>query len=223
MKRIKNFFKRYYNLIVSKFKQRKNKSNLEAKIREAKIDFETKLNVNLDEVIDIMYSKAANRDDYERLNFLNEELIKGRAHILNIHKYVSKTPYLYEPDVVDIHNEHCHNNTVTLNEIIKRENDSTSHSLKQQLKKYGEFMVDSSTPSIRSRDVKTHKNIEDLSLNDIRNIKSEEDYSRFGTIENQLKSFSSINHLKANPIDMELPPDINIDDFPTLKKIMGKR
>lgn len=229
MKKIRQFFKDIWNnIIIPRYNRYKNRVDFETKIKDIRKDFEKRFNVKVDDIKEVMYHERVRtvNDEYEKQLHLNEELIKGKAHIMSIHKYVSKTPFLYDPDVVDIHNENYHNNKFTLSEILKQESEYVKNSLKQQAKKHGGLFIGDANQNTFTTTLPIapkKKTIEDLNLSEIKEIKRNEEIMRLTEIERDMKAMNVAEMFKDEPMEgVEFPKDINIDDFPTIKKILGK-
>ena len=227
MNKFKNFFKHIWNnIIIPRYNRYKNRNDFETKIRDIRKDFEKRFNVKVDDIKEVMYHERVKtvNDEYEKQLHLNEELIKGKVHVMSIHKYVSRTPFLYDPDVVDIHNENYHNNRFTLSDILKKDSENTKNSLKQQAKKHGGlFIGDTNTFTTTLTRAPKKKTIEDLNLSEIIEIKAGEEIKRLQEMEKELKAMNVAKMFEDEPMDgVKFPKDINIDDYPTIKKILGK-
>jgi hypothetical protein len=188
-KYVKNPF--YYRLIV----EPKAKREKEKKRKEIIKNFEVNQKTLQSRVKEIMYHEKVYCENNPKLDYLNQKLVEGREHIIQISPAMKRIPFLYEPDVVEIHNENYHNNKFTLSEILKKNSEASKNALKQQAKKH----------------------------DDIRKIKTDEARVRFARLEEDLKAMNVAKMFEDKPMDgVEFPTDINIDDFPTIKKILGK-
>lgn len=121
--------KRYYTNYV---KKRERKKELIKLIKNFEIDY----NVSVEEINQIIKHPSHYCEIGPKEQFYNDKLKEAREHILKIDKYIKKTPFLYEPEIVDIHNEHCHGNKLTFNELVQKdEKDSYNYLKKQEQKK----------------------------------------------------------------------------------------
>jgi hypothetical protein len=220
-KYVKNPF--YYRLIV----EPKAKREKEKQRKEIIKNFEVNQKTLQSRVKEIMYHEKVYCENNPKLDYLNQKLVEGREHIIQISPAMKRIPFLYEPDVVEIHNENYHNNKFTLSEILKKNSEASKNALKQQAKKHGCFFIGNTNqitfPRVTTINPKEKTNtIENLSLNEVREMKTDEARVRFARLEEDLKSFTLIDKLNFEPNEnTQLPPDINIDDFPTIKKILG--
>jgi hypothetical protein len=226
LKKISAFFKNIWNrFVIPKYTKFKKERDLKLKLKDIKDDFEKRFNLSSEEIKEIMYHKivVSYRDDYEKRNYLKSELVKGREHVLNVHKYASKTPFLYEPDVVDIHNENLHLNTKTLGEIIKQDNENVRFRLKEQSKKAGDEVILNKIRNVKKPSLQENSASEPISDFEKRMVKKEETTARLNDSEKTLSELRTLNDTKE-PIfkDIESPIDINIDNFPIIKKLSGK-
>jgi hypothetical protein len=120
---------RYYSNYV---KKRERKKELIKLIK----NFEKDYNVSVEEINQIIKHPSVYCEIGSKKQLYNDKLKEAREHILKIDKYVKKTPFIYEPEIVDIHNEHRHSNKFTLNELVlKDEKDSHNYLKKQEAKK----------------------------------------------------------------------------------------
>jgi hypothetical protein len=221
-KYVKNPF--YYRLIV----EPKAKREKEKKRKEIIKNFEVNQKTLQSRVKEIMYHEKVYCENNPKLDYLNQKLVEGREHTIQISPAMKRIPFLYEPDVVEIHNENYHNNKFTLSEILKKNSEASKNALKQQAEKHGCFFM-GNTNQITSPRVTTinpkekTSTIENLVLNDIRKIKTDEARVRFARLEEDLKAMNVAKMFEDEPMDgVVFPTDINIDDFPTIKKILGK-
>lgn len=226
LKKISEFFKNIWNrFVISKYTKLKKERELKLKLKDIKDDFEKRFNLSTEEIKEIMYHErvASYRDEYEKLNYLKNELVKGREHMLNVHKYVSKTPFLYEPDVVDIHNENLHFNTKSISEIMNEDYEKVRLNLKEQSRKAGNEVILNKTRNIIRTSPQENSTTEPMSDFEKRIVKKEETTAQLKNLEKTLSELKMLDHLKK-PIfdDIEFPADQNIDNFPIIKKLSGK-
>jgi len=133
--RIKLFFSKYWNvLIVKPLQERKEKKQNLKNVSEIKKDFEKCFRVNINEVKAIMYDRVNHLyiDTDQRSKDLNEELVKGRQHMLNISKYYKAPPYFYDPEICEIHNENLNPSYPEIIDLKEIEHDSAKISLERQ-------------------------------------------------------------------------------------------
>jgi hypothetical protein len=123
----------YYDLIVEP-RIKKEHAN---KIAKQKKQFEEKRKVSIQRIKDIMFHEKMYFENNPNVNYLNQKLVEGRENVNKMSKYIAKTPFFYEPEICDIHNETLHLKNKTIHQIIMDENNLAIDSLKNQVKKIG--------------------------------------------------------------------------------------
>ncbi len=115
----------WYNIIIKPFLNYLDKKKKEREHVNLVNEFEKKFSTDIDRVKYIMYKDDDNNhiniDPVGHEKYLNEKLLEGRGHMLKIHKYVNKTSFLYDPEIIDIHNDNLNPNAPTISEISKRD------------------------------------------------------------------------------------------------------
>ena len=190
------------------------------KIEKIRTYFEKSFKVSIDDVKKVMFHEKIKSNHEGKLNYLNSELIKGREYLLSNYKHSNKSPLLYEPEIVDIHNEHSHLNRETIGEIVKKEFDKASFMLREQTRKANLLELEKSKPPVpkkfnsSSGTPSTSDTAEQLTLKMKEKLKD---------LEKTLTELRTIDQFKE-PIfkDLPFPEGLNIDDFPTIKKMSGK-
>ena len=139
--KVKSYFRNLWlkYVINPKFEREKIKKDKE-KARNYKETFEKLHNTAVEHVKELMF----HRDVYSeyhggKLNFRNEELLKGRKHILKYTKYVNKIPKFYEPEICEIHNENLNLNGSSLKAIMDKQDKSSYDDLKKQENKLNNY------------------------------------------------------------------------------------
>lgn len=128
-KYVKNPF--YYRLIV----EPRLKKEREAARQKTIKDFEEKQKTAVSKIKSIMYHEKVFHENNPKFNYLNEKLIEGRAHVIEMSPFMRRTPLFYEPEICEIHNETIHTKTDDIHNIILQENEKTRTLLrKQQIK-----------------------------------------------------------------------------------------
>lgn len=121
-----------------------------------------------------MYNQPYQQTDMSKLM---GDLISNRKEMFMVKS--GKIPFLFEPDIIDIHNDNLNTNAPSLEDLIKINNENAKESLRKQTIK----SQASPTASVLSKDI-THKNkifttvsedekTEDVSIQTIRAIDSE--------------------------------------------------
>ena len=129
---MKKFFTEIFSLLekyyLNYIKKRQRKKELNNLIE----NFEKTYKVSVKEIDEIIKHPKVYSETILKRGYHNDELKKGRRHISDVNEFVKKTPFLYEPEIIDIHNENCHNNKFTLDKLIKKENNLSYEFLKKQ-------------------------------------------------------------------------------------------
>jgi hypothetical protein len=129
---MKTFFKKFWlrikTIYLNYVKKRQHKKETNNLIE----NFEKTYGVSVKEINEIIKHPKLYSETTLKRGYYNDKLKEGREHILKIDKFVKKTPFIYEPEFVDIHNENCHNNKFTLDDLIKKENNLSYDFLKKQ-------------------------------------------------------------------------------------------
>ena len=114
--------------ITNPIKQKKAKKEHENYVKELKDNFAKKFNVNVEKTIKIMSQSA-----YSPYEFDNDRLLIENRLDINKRKSLYKfAPFIYEPEIVDVHNENLNLDNPPINEIITSDNDKASNDLTKQ-------------------------------------------------------------------------------------------
>lgn len=116
----------WFRNVKKPYLERKEKKANLAKIKRAQDAF-TKGFANHSEVIKLMYSTSLEQTNHENLT---KDLIANRREML----FNNKTPMLYEPEIIDIHNENLNSNNPTLTYVINKDRDNAAEALNYQKK-----------------------------------------------------------------------------------------
>lgn len=136
--KIKNYFKAlYFNYITKPKWDKENK----IKANNIKKEFEEKQKVSIERIKEIMFHEKLVFKNNNKLEYLNEKLVEGRANVIKESKYVSHIPAFYEPEICEIHNENLHLKNKTFNELILDENENARLMLKKQTDKIGHWVT----------------------------------------------------------------------------------
>jgi len=171
---VKNPF--YYRLIVEPRVKRQREAARQKTIK----DFEEKQKTAVSRIKNIMNHEKVYHENNPKLDYLNQKLVEGREHIIKMSPYINLTPFFYEPEICEIHNETIHTKTDDIHKIILEENEKSRVLLrKQQIKldrsvepkpnKKATFFTEKETTATNDGD---DKNI--VSLNQLRAWNSEE-------------------------------------------------
>ena len=179
----------YYDLIV----EPKIKKEHAIKIAKQKKEFEEKQRVSLQRIKDVMFHEKVYLENNPKFNYLNQKLVEGRENVNKMSEYIAKTPFFYEPEICDIHNETLHLKNKTTHQIIMDENNLAMRSLKNQEKKIDGVLnikPKSDKKTVSDRDfLDTVDKIENIvSLNQLREWDSEEERLKHEKFINNLNS-----------------------------------
>lgn len=181
----------YYKLIVEPRIKREHA----IKIAKLKKEFEEKQKISVQRIKEVMFHEKTYSEYNPKFNYLNQKLLEGREHIIGVSKYTSKTPFFYEPEICDIHNENIDLTKKNINQIIIDENNSCLSSLKKQEDVLNSSLVlkpkKTFTNTVKKDEdfLDTINNIEDIvSLNQLREWDSEEQKLKHETLIKNLNS-----------------------------------
>jgi len=122
---IKNW---WFNNITKPIKQKRAKKEHENYVKELKANFAKKFNVDVEKTIKIMSQSA-----YSPYEVDNDRLLIENRLDINKRKSLYKfAPFIYEPEIVDVHNENLNPNNPSVNEIISTDNDEALNDLTKQ-------------------------------------------------------------------------------------------
>ena len=131
----------YDKYVTEPLKKRKEKTDYNKKISDIKKDFEKRFNINIDWVNKIMAINAKNDEQFfSKRERMTEDLIAGRINTINAKtKSGWRTPFFYDPEICDIHNEHLNLKAKTIEQISSEDLSKSQTSLKAQAKAIGQF------------------------------------------------------------------------------------
>ena len=182
----------YYDLIV----EPKIKKEHAIKIAKQKKEFEEKQKVSLQRIKDVMFHEKVYLENNPKFNYLNQKLVEGRENVNKMSKYIKRTPFFYEPEICDMHNEYIDSTKKNINQIMTDDDNSAKSSLKiQENKSNGRLFVKHKktfTDTLKKEDsfLDIGDNIEDIvSLNQLRQWDSEEEKLKH---ENLIKNLNSV-------------------------------
>lgn len=119
----------WFNNITNPIKQKRVKRQNEKYVKELKDNFAKKFNVDVEKTIKIMSQSA-----YSPYEVDNDRLLIENRLDINKRKSLYKfAPFIYEPEIVDVHNENLNPNNPSINEIISNDNNKASDDLDKQL------------------------------------------------------------------------------------------
>jgi hypothetical protein len=95
-------------------------------------NFEEKQKTAVSRIKDIMYHENVYNENNPKTNYFNEKLIEGRKRVNEMSAFTQRTPFLYDPDICDIHNETIHEKKDTIDKIILEEDNFSKKLLKKQ-------------------------------------------------------------------------------------------
>ena len=114
--------------IVNPIKSKKAKRDHNRYVKELKANFAKKFNVDVEKTINIMNSPG-----YSPVNVDNNQLlVQNRLEINKRKSLYTFAPFIYDVDIVDIHNENLNSELPPVNEIIAEENKKASKTLYKQ-------------------------------------------------------------------------------------------
>ncbi|MEN6294122.1 MAG: hypothetical protein ABFD07_19175 [Methanobacterium sp.] len=123
---IKNWF---YNTVKKPYIDKKEKKEKERYIKELKYNFSKKFNVDVEKTIRIMNSPGYSPTQYD-----NEALlVENRMNINKRKSLYTFAPFMYNPEVVDIHNENLNESNPNINQIIANDTNDSVEKLDKQL------------------------------------------------------------------------------------------
>jgi hypothetical protein len=225
---VKSFFgKIWFKIYTERRLKRLEEKKFNEKIKELQEKFEKNKKGSVERIKKIMYHKHVinTYDEHKRNKYKLDKLIEGKQHVIDVKKYVHGVPFFYDPEIVQIHNEHLTRDGLILGEIKAIENMRAEDSLKKQAKTIGgylELKIDKFFKSPRMNYL-LNKPFKDLTLIEIRELKHEEGRARLTKLEKDLAFMGAEKFFDGTDIsDAEFPADQNIDDFPIIKKILGK-
>jgi hypothetical protein len=179
----------YYDLIV----EPRLKKEYANKIAKQKKQFEEKQKVSVQRIKDVMFHEKVYLENNPKVNYLNQKLVEGRENVNKMSKHIAKTPFFYEPEICDTHNETLHLKNKSTHQIIMGENNLAIRSLKNQEKK-----IDGALNIKPKSDKKTVSDVDFLdavdevdnivSLNQLREWDSEEKWRKKEKLFNNLNS-----------------------------------
>jgi hypothetical protein len=123
---IKNWFN---NKFIKPLQDRKARKKHEKYVKELKTNFSKKFNVDVEKTIKIM-----NQSGYSPLEVDNDKLlVENRIEINKRKSLYTFAPFMYNPEVVDIHNENLNKNNLKIDEIRANEYNKVNDTLDKQL------------------------------------------------------------------------------------------
>lgn len=178
----------WWRTIEKPYLDYKREKAKKAEIYNIKTQF-SKNFANHDLVRDLMYNKPYQQTDTSKLN---DDLINNRKKMSSVKS--GKIPFLFEPDIIDIHNDNLNINAPSLENLIKIDDENAKESLRKQIIKR------KTTTSILNNNVTDKDKIftsvsedeksEDVSLQTIRAIDGERanrDFKHFIDTLNNIK------------------------------------
>jgi hypothetical protein len=179
----------YYDLIV----EPRIKKEHAAKIAKQKKEFEEKQKISVQRIKDVMFHETVYHENNPKFNYLNQKLVEGRENVNKMSKFLANTPFFYEPEICDIHNETLRLKNKNIHQIIMDEHELAIHSLKNQEKKVG------GTLDIKPKlDKKTVSNKGFLdTVDEVENIVSLNQLREWDSEEEKLKHEKLINNLNS--------------------------
>jgi len=122
---IKNW---WFNNIKNPIKQKRAKKERENYVKELKANFAKKFNVDIEKTIRVM-----NHPNFSPYEVDNDRLLVENRLDINKRKSLYKfAPFIYEPEIVDVHNENLNTNNPPINEIINSDDDKSRNELTKQ-------------------------------------------------------------------------------------------
>lgn len=131
-KTIKNIFNFWYNNVTKPIQERKAKKEREKYVKELKKNFNETFNVDTNHINKLIDATKPNLNEDYKIDHLIENSVE-------INKLKSKgkvAPFIYEPEIVDIHNENLNLENPELHKLI----DDDSRIAKNELTKQENFI-----------------------------------------------------------------------------------
>lgn len=123
---VKNPF--YYRLIV----EPKVKKAREEERKKLIKDFEEKQKTTLARIKEVMYHEKVYHENNPKLDYLNQKLVEGRAHVIEVSPFMNRTPFFYEPEICEIHNETLDTKKDGIHKVILNDNKTMQELLRKQ-------------------------------------------------------------------------------------------
>ena len=144
------------------------------KTEELKKQF-SKMYGDYDEIKKLMYTKPHLQTDD---TILYQDLINNRKQMIMTN--TSHTPFLFEPEIIDIHNENLNPNAPLLEDLIKFDDEKAKSEIKkQELKEYAIKPRIKTVKDDLFNDVSEDEKTEDVSLQKIRAIVGQHENAKF--------------------------------------------
>lgn len=124
-KKIKNWFK---NTIIEPVKYKIAERKHKKYIKELKKNFNKRFNTDVNRITSIMNINSSNDKEIDN----NELLVQNRLDINKRKSLYKFPPFVYEPEIIDVHNENLIEENPNLNEIISDENRKAWDSVHKQ-------------------------------------------------------------------------------------------
>ena len=122
----------FYNKFIKPNKEKKKKKEYDDYVKELKSNFSKKFNVNVEKTIEIM-----SQPGYSPYVVDNDRLLIENRLDINKRKSLYKfAPFVYEPKIVDVHNENLNSNNPTIDEIKSNDSNKANDDLNKQLNFY---------------------------------------------------------------------------------------
>ena len=131
-KTIKNIFNFWYNNVTKPIQERKAKKEREKYVKELKKNFNETFNVDTNHINKLIDATKPNLNEDYKIDHLIENSVE-------INKLKSKSkvaPFIYEPEIVDIHNENLNLENPELHKLI----DDDGRIAKNELTKQENFI-----------------------------------------------------------------------------------
>lgn len=123
--KIKTWFNK---TIINPIKTKRDKRRHNRYVKELKSNFAKKFNVDVDKTIETM-----NKPGYSPANIDNNKLlVKNRLEINKRKSLYKFAPFIYDVEIVDIHNENLNSELPSVNDIINDENEKSKTTLDKQ-------------------------------------------------------------------------------------------
>jgi hypothetical protein len=140
-----------------------------------------------------LFHETVYHENNPKFNYLNQKLVEGRENVNKMSKFLANTPFFYEPEICDIHNETLHLKNKNIHQIIMDEHELAMHSLKNQEKKVGGTLdikpkLDKKTVSDMGFLDTVDEGGDIVSLNQLREWDSEEERLKHEKLINNLNS-----------------------------------
>jgi hypothetical protein len=103
-----------------------------------------------------MYHETLYHENNPKLDYLNQKLVEGREHIIQMSPLIHRTPFFYEPEICEIHNETLDTKKDNLHKVILNDDNLARESIRKQA------IRANATNTKNNNEVKIEYNVDEL-------------------------------------------------------------